>query len=121
MDKEGELIRTAEGQFIKGHSGNKSGRPKGSKNKVTVLKLAAEEAFRDRNQHAIDAVLDEILQSALDGDKSARKLVWDACISKANVSEDKAAGQRQQITVHRMQVVKNDKEPTNDEVIEDGE
>jgi hypothetical protein len=102
--KEGELIRTAEGQYIQGQSGNPAGRPKGSKNKVTLLKLAAEEAFRDRNQNAIDAVLDQILHAALDGDKAARKMVWDSCMSKAAVAEDKAAGGKQSITVHRMEV-----------------
>lgn len=102
--KEGELVRTAEGQFIQGSSGNPGGRPKGSKNKVTLLKLSAEEGFRERNQNQIDAVLDEILHAALDGDKAARKMVWDACMSKAQVAEDKAAGGKQSITVHRQVV-----------------
>ena len=102
--KEGELVRTAEGQFILGVSGNPRGRPKGSKNRVTLLKLSAEEGFRERNQNQIDAVLDEILHAALEGDKAARKLVWDACMSKAAVAEDKAAGGKQSITVHRMSV-----------------
>jgi hypothetical protein len=102
--KEGQLIQNAKGQFVKGVSGNPKGRPKGSKNQVTLYKLMAEEAFRLRNQEAIDAVLDLILQSALDGDKAARKLVWDSCVSKANVPEDKSAGGAQKITVHRMEV-----------------
>ena len=102
--KEGELIRAADGRFVKGVSGNPAGRPKGSKNKITILKLTAEEAFRERNEQAINAVLDQILVDALEGDKAARKLVWDACMSKAQVSEDKTAGQKQQITVHRMEV-----------------
>lgn len=104
---EGTLVRTADGQYIAGVSGNPAGRPKGSKNRVTLLKLSAEEAFRDRNQNAIDAVLDEILHAALDGDKAARKMVWDACMSKAQVAEDKAAGGKQSITVHRMEVRTN--------------
>lgn len=108
MAEEGKMVRTSTGQFIKGVSGNPKGRPQGSKNKVTVLKLQAEEAFRDRNTDAIDAVLDLILHAALEGDKAARKMVWDACMSRANVSEDKAAGGKQQITVHRMSVVNND-------------
>ena len=115
-DKKGELVRTAEGQYIAGVSGNPGGRPKGSKNRVTLLKLSAEEAFRDRNQNAIDAVLDQILHAALEGDKAARKMVWDGCISKAQVAEDKSAGGKQQSTVHRMTVVnpKDDKPEEND-------
>jgi len=105
-DSEGKLVRNTSGQFIAGVSGNPLGRPKGSKNKITVLKLVAEEAFRERNENAIDAVLDQILMSALEGDPTARKLVWDACMSKAQVTEDKTAGQKQLITVHRMEVNK---------------
>ena len=104
----GSLERTATGQFIKGVSGNPDGRPLGSKNKVTLLKLSAEEAFRGRNQKMIDHVLDEILHAALEGDKSARKMVWDACMSRASLSEDKNVGAKQEITVHRMSVVKNE-------------
>jgi hypothetical protein len=100
----GELIRNKEGQFVKGTSGNPLGRPKGSKNRVTMLKIAAEEAWRERNHEALQGVLDLVLADALEGDKSARKLIFDALISKANVSEDKAAGQKQTITVHRMDV-----------------
>ena len=112
---EGELVRNAEGQFVEGVSGNPKGRPKGSKNRITLLKMQTEEAFRERNQERLDIVLDLILQDALDGDKAARKMIFDAVISKANVQEDKSAGQKQTINVHRMQVVKGDTSKTNEE------
>ena len=102
----GKLVRSATGQFIAGNTGG--GRPKGSKNKISLYKLATEEAFRDRNGDAIDAVLDLIVADALDGDKAARKLVWDACVSKSTIQDDKNTGSKQEITVHRMTVVKND-------------
>lgn len=108
--KEGKLVRNAEGQFVEGHSGNPLGRPKGSKNRITLLKMQTEEAWRDRNQARLDTVLDMILQDALDGDKGARKMIFDAVISKANVQEDKTAGQTQKITVHRMEVKQDAKE-----------
>jgi len=108
MSKEGKLIRKADGQYVEGTSGNPKGRPKGSKNRITLLKMQTEEAWRDRNTGRLDTVLDMILQDALDGDKAARKMIFDAVISKANVQEDKSAGQKQQITVHRMEVVKNE-------------
>ena len=101
---EGQLIRNAQGQFVEGKSGNPGGRPKGSKNRITLLKMQTEEAWRERNSDALDAVLDLILQDALDGDKAARKMIFDSVISKANVQEDKSAGQQQKITVHRMEV-----------------
>ena len=111
----GELVRNADGQFVEGISGNPLGRPKGSKNRITLLKMQTEEAWRDRNMERLDIVLDLILQDALDGDKAARKMIFDAVISKANVQEDKSAGQKQEITVHRMVVNKGDTGNNNDE------
>jgi len=102
----GELVRNSDGQFVEGVSGNPKGRPKGSKNRITLLKMQTEEAWRDRNSNRLDTVLDMILQDALDGDKAARKLIFDSVISKANVQEDKSAGQKQTINVHRMDVHK---------------
>lgn len=107
--KEGQLIRNSEGKFVKGKSGNPKGRPKGSKNRITLLKMATEEAWRERNAERLDVLLDLILQDALDGDKGARKMIFDAVISKANIREEKDAGNKQQITVHRMTVNQDDK------------
>ena len=104
--KSGQLIRNAEGRFVEGISGNPLGRPKGSKNRITVLKMATEEAWRERNQDRLDLILDMILDDALNGDKSARKMIFDALVSKANVAEDKGAGHKQTINVHRMVVSK---------------
>ena len=101
-------LRTVEGQFIEGQSGNKGGRPPGAKNKVTLYKLEVEEAFRSRNQDQINDVLDAIVAAALEGDKAARKMVWDASVSKASVAEDKTAGAKQSITVHHMNVNKTE-------------
>jgi hypothetical protein len=112
---EGELVRTADGQFIEGKSGNPKGRPKGSKNKITLLKLQAEEEFRMGNTDRIQIVLDLILQAAMDGDAQARKMVWDANMSKAALAEDKNAGQKQQITVHRQVINHNPPEDKSDE------
>ncbi len=104
---EGELLRNGKGQYVQGKSGNRAGRPLGSKNKVNLAKLLLEEAFRERNEERIAGVLDLIVSQALEGDKASQKLIWDATVSKANVSEDKAAGNKQEIIVHRMQVNQN--------------
>ena len=113
--KKGKMVRNSEGQYIEGVSGNPKGRPKGSKNRITLLKMATEEAWRDRNQERLDMVLDMILMDALDGDKAARKMIFESIISKANVQEDKSAGQKQTITVHRMEVKQGEPKPTKED------
>lgn len=106
MSKSGKLVRNSKGQFVKGASANPNGRPVGSKNKVTQMKVALEDAFRSDNFDDIQRVLRLVLKQALQGDKSSQKLIWDASVSKANIQDDKSAGSKQQITIHRMEVAK---------------
>jgi len=117
MSKTEGKLRNIEGQWVEGASGNPKGRPKGSKNKITLLKMATEQAWRERNQNRLDTVLDMILQDALDGVPAARKMIFEAIVSKANVQEDKAAGQKQEITVHKMVVNKGEDDVNQEEDI----
>lgn len=111
----GKLVRNVEGQYIKGISGNPVGRPKGSKNKITLLKMIEEESWRERNADKLSMVLDMILDDAIEGNPASRKMIFDAIVSKANVQEDKSAGHKQTITVHKMTVQKEDPTPTEEE------
>lgn len=52
----------------------------------------AEEASRERNYDKMQRVVDEIIDSALDGNKECRKLVWQAVMSKGS-SDDRAQAQ----------------------------
>ncbi len=112
---EGELVRAKNGQFVKGGKGG-PGRPKGSKNQITLLKAQMEEGFREATAAKVARVLEDIVDAALEGDAQARKMVWDAHISKASHQEDKTAGTKQAITVHRMTVnqEKNEEESSNE-------
>ena len=93
------------GKFLKGVSGNPLGRPIGSKNKVNILKISMEEAFREDHFDKIQKILASVVEDALEGDKSARKLIWDACVSKANLTEDKdQRGEVPQIIIKHMDV-----------------
>lgn len=103
--------RASNGTFLAGNKGG-PGRPKGSKNRITVLKQMMEEGFREANQAKVAAVLNKILDEALDGDRACMKMVWDAHVSKAAHAEDKTAGTKQAITVHRMTI---NQEKDNDE------
>lgn len=126
MAESGQLTRTKNGRYVKGQSGNPAGRPKGSKNIITVQKLMLEEAFRYSTEEDMGKVLALVVKQALTGDKAAQKLVWDACVSKQNFGEDKTAGTKQQINVTTMNVTQervvegefNVEEDTTEETIQ---
>ena len=102
----GKLVRNSKGQFVVGTSGH--GRPKGSKNLITYQKLMVEEAFRNDQADDIAKVLALVVKQAKDGDKHSQKLVWDAAVSRQTLAEDKAAGNKQNITVKTMNVHQED-------------
>ena len=97
--------RAPDGRFVKGKSGNPAGRPVGSKNKVNLIKISMEEGFREGNFDKIAEILNSVVEDAAQGDKQARKMIWDACISKAAIGEDKAdKDAAPQITIRHMEV-----------------
>jgi len=106
MAESGKLVRRADGTFVKGQSGNPKGRPKGSKNQITEIKLLTEQAVRSGRLEDMIRVCETIVEDALDGDVRAKKMVWDAMMSKASSTEDKAAGTKQKIEIGVMNVDK---------------
>jgi hypothetical protein len=75
------------------------GRPKGSKNQITVLKLLMEETVRSKNQERIAQVLDDIITDALAGDRDCRKLVWQSVMSKSGNDSAPNAGTQPTIII----------------------
>lgn len=103
MSDEKEVVeRDTAGRFVAGQSGNPVGRPKGSKNKVTLLKLMAEEAVRERNIELMQQICDEILVDALAGDKDMRKLVWQSVMSKGTADDKTQAQEKVNISINAM-------------------
>lgn len=81
------------------------GRPKGSRNKITILKLMTEEAVRSKNTDRMLEVCDQIIEAALEGDRDCRKLVWSSIMSKSGVDANQHQGQIPEI------VIRSDKPP----------
>ncbi len=75
---EGDLIpRDSKGRFPKGTSGNALGRPKGSKNRATVLRERFDVALLDAIEEDGEfiKVLEAMLLKAKQGDVQAAKLI----------------------------------------------
>jgi hypothetical protein len=78
-----------DGRFVKGQSGNPSGRPRGRRNKITKLTEKLEVAVRKQvdPQHVIN-VLNELYIEAVAGNIAAAKTFLDYTLSKPTVQKD---------------------------------
>lgn len=76
--------------FKKGQSGNPTGRPKGTKNEITIQKLLLESDLRKQLGRDIRDVLAVAVKMALAGDQAMIKLLIDKALptSKAHEAED---------------------------------
>lgn len=88
------------GKFPQGVSGNPVGRPKGSKNKVTLMKLMAEEAVRTKNEDRMLEVADLVIERALEGDFRCSKLVWEAIMSRSSADDASKAREKVEIKLN---------------------
>jgi hypothetical protein len=89
--------RRASGQFAPGHSGNPAGRPKGARNKTTLL---AEALLEEQGE----AVVRKLIDTALAGDGAALRFLVDRISPKENarpITLDLAPGaERNLLAVH---------------------
>jgi len=83
----------ATGQIVAG-----GGRQKGSKNKITLLKLMGEQAVRENNAEKMLEVCTLVVEQALSGDKTSQKLVWQSMVSNG-VNDDKQATEKVEIKI----------------------
>jgi len=95
--------RNTEGKWLPGKSGNPAGRPKGSKNRITILKMMAEEAVREQHTPQMLDVIKQIIDSAQDGDKEAQRLVWNAIMSRGLTDSDGKGKEKVEIKIGTME------------------
>ncbi|MFA7385815.1 MAG: DUF5681 domain-containing protein [Candidatus Paceibacterota bacterium] len=70
-------IRDVNGRFIKGFSGNPSGKPTGSKSFTTKVKEALEKIAEGKDYTYEEAFIKSILKKAIvDGDSATQRLIW---------------------------------------------
>jgi hypothetical protein len=93
------LSKKHKGQFPKGVSGNPAGRPKGSKNAITLLKQSLELQLRDQAAPDMGAVLDKAIELALEGDRQMIKLLLDKHMT-AGANDDAKASEKVAIQIN---------------------
>lgn len=99
---EGELVeRRPDGTFQKGKSGNPLGRPKGSKNAITLIKQSLELALREQAAPELGEVLAVAIEKAKAGDNQMIKLLLEMHVSKGTSDEVKG-GEKVAIQINAM-------------------
>ena len=96
-------VTVPKGRFVKGRSGNPEGRPKGSKNKITLMKLALEGELRAQIKPHMREILQVAITMAQKGDTSMIKLLLDKTLPTTKAGDDEApAKERVQIFIDRL-------------------
>jgi hypothetical protein len=87
-----ELVKQDRRKLWKpGQSGNPSGRPKGTKNKVTLMKIALEGELRTQLGPHMASILAKAIDMANKGDPGMIKLLIDKTVPTTKASDDEAS------------------------------
>lgn len=103
MEIKKEVIRAEDGTFLPGKSGNPAGRPKGSKNKITLLKQELETELREQAAPQMKEVLAKAFELAQAGDRSMIKLLLELHMSKNAHVEAQNAADRVEIKIGKVE------------------
>lgn len=104
-------------KFKPGVSGNPAGRPKGSKNQITLLKESMELLLREQ---ATPDDLTEVMKTALElakaGDRAMIKLILELHMSKGTTQDNSKAAEKVQININGPSTVKKEETVPLEEV-----
>jgi hypothetical protein len=125
-----EVVKAKPHQFQKGQSGNPAGRPKGSKNAISLIKIQLEGELRAQMRPHMQAVVAEMVRQALPrevpvldkgkpvhgadgkplveilpGDKDMLKTLFGSWVSKTKAGEDEAPKEKIQIVIGKLDQV----------------
>ena len=88
-----------------GQSGNPAGRPKNSRNQLSIVKLTVESELRDQMRPKMQAIVEQMMQQALDGDRDMQKVLFAAWVGKSRSTEDEKIREPINITIGKLDQV----------------
>ena len=88
-----------------GQSGNPAGRPKNSKNAITLIKLQIEGELRAQMKNDMPAVVAKMMELALKGDRDMCKTLYKSWVSGTVASEEDAPKDKIQIVIGKLDQV----------------
>lgn len=105
--------------FKPGQSGNPNGRPKGSRNAISLVKVQVEGELRARMRGDMDAVLKEIIRQALPSERTDKdgntvtvpgnqemlKLLYKSWVSGTKATDEEPDRQKIQIVIGKLDQV----------------
>lgn len=106
--------------FKKGVSGNPSGRPKGVKNKSTLIKEAIENNMVEAVEGRALAVLEKTVEMALAGDTTCLKMLMDRMWVPGRAKDDLKGLDKSQVIIN-VTTIPGEKTILEGEVVDDAE
>lgn len=88
-------------QFKEGQSGNPAGKPKGLRNRSTIVREAIEAILQGRDQQVVDAMTAAIIEKAVSGDVQAYKELMDSAYGKNADTTKHEGGQKLEIIIKK--------------------
>jgi hypothetical protein len=88
--------------FKKGQSGNPAGRPKGSKNAISLVKLQIEGELRAQMKADMPALVSKMMEMALKGDRDMLKTIYKSWVSGTVASDEDAPREKIQIVIGKL-------------------
>lgn len=88
-----------------GQSGNPAGRPKNSRNQISLVKLQVEGELRAQMMPQMQAIVSKMIEQALDGDKEMQKILFSAWVGKSRSTEDEKPREPINITIGKLEQI----------------
>lgn len=87
--------------FKPGQSGNPNGRPKGTRNRSTIVREAIEAILQGKDQQVVDAMTAAIIEKAYAGDVQAYRELMDSAYGKNADTTKHEGGQKLEIIIKK--------------------